>query len=239
MGGPMTLNTKSLRQQVYEHLKTELNDGVLEAGRQLDLNRLAAELGTSRTPLREALLQLAHEGFVTILPRRGVVVNGLSLEEIRSIYEVVGALEAAAVLSAAPRLPGAVLDGMKVHNEAMKKALIRDDFDAYYDHNLAFHDAFLDRCGNALLVETLRLLKERLYDFPRRKGFVKAWEEASVLEHDTVLERVAAGNARGAADTLRDVHWSFIVQEPFIRQYYEAAKRSGHDGGRCEEGCGT
>ncbi len=228
----MSLNTKSLRQQVYEHLKSELNSGALEAGRQLDLNRLAAELGTSRTPLREALLQLDHEGFVTILPRRGVVVNGLTLEEIRSIYEIVGALEATAILSAAARMPGAVLDEMRDHNTAMKEALDGDDFDAYYDHNLAFHDAFLDLCGNERLVATVRLLKERLYDFPRRKGFVKAWEKASVLEHDKVLNRLANGDARGAADALRDVHWSYTVQEPFIAEYYEAVRHKGRRSGK-------
>ncbi len=229
----MPLNTKSLRQQVYEHLKAELNSGALEAGRQLDLNRLAADLGTSRTPLREALLQLDHEGFVTILPRRGVVVNGLTLEEIRSIYEIVGALEATALLSSAPGLSGAVLDGMKARNAAMREALDRDDFDAYYDHNLAFHDAFLDRCGNERLVATVRLLKERLYDFPRREGFVKAWEEASVLEHEAVLARLSAGDTHGAANALRDVHWSYAVQEPFIRRYYEAVN---HNGGSDGEG---
>jgi DNA-binding GntR family transcriptional regulator len=227
----MPLNTKSLRQQVYEHLKAQLNSGALEAGRQLDLNRLAADLGTSRTPLREALLQLDHEGFVTIQPRRGVVVNALTLEEIRSIYEIVGALEAAALLSSAPALSGAVLDEMKVSNAAMREALDRDDFDAYYDHNLAFHDAFLDRCGNGRLVATVGLLKERLYDFPRRKGFVKAWEEASVLEHEALLARLAAGDVHGAADALRDVHWSYAVQEPFIRRYYEAMNHNGRPGG--------
>ncbi len=227
----MTVNLKSLRQQVYEFLKGELNRGTIEPGSQLDLTALADRLGTSRTPLREALLQLAAEGFVTILPRRGIVVNELTPEEIRHIYEIVGALEGAALLAAAPALTAGDHARMRALGGEMRRALEKDDFDRYYEKNLAFHDVFLDRCDNARLVRTVRTLKERLYDFPRRKGFVKAWEEASVGEHEALVDLLARGDARGAADHLRDVHWSYAVQEPFIRQYY-LASRNGTGGER-------
>ncbi len=223
----MAVSNRSLREQVYELLKAQLNRGELEPGSQLDLNALAADLGTSRTPLREALLQLANEGFVTILPRRGVRVNALGPEEIRHIYEIVGALEGAALLASAPGIAAADLEALRVLSRGMKEALRWDDFAAYYDHNLKFHDLFLDRCRNPQLARTVRLLKERLYDFPRRSGFVKAWEEASVLEHDAVVDLLERGDSKGAADFLRDVHWSYAVQEPFIRQYYFARNGSG------------
>jgi DNA-binding GntR family transcriptional regulator len=216
----MVVSNRSLREQVYELLKAQLNRGELTPGSQLDLNALAADLGTSRTPLREALLQLASEGFVTILPRRGVVVNTLGPEAIRHIYEIVGALEGAALLAAAPGIAAPDLDALRMLSRGMREALRWDDFAAYYEHNLKFHDLFLDRCQNPQLVRTVRLLKERLYDFPRRSGFVKAWEEASVVEHDAVVDLLESGDAKGAADFLRDVHWSYAVQEPFISQYY-------------------
>jgi DNA-binding GntR family transcriptional regulator len=223
----VALSLKPLREQVYALLKSELNRGVLEPGSQLDLNALAAELGTSRTPLREALLQLASEGFVTILPRRGVMVNELRPEDIRHIYEIVGALEGAALLASSARIAPWDLANLREASAGMKDALRRDDFPAYYEQNLRFHDLFLDRCGNPQLVRTVRLLKERLYDFPRRAGFVRAWEEASVLEHDAVVDLLAKGDPRAAADYLRDVHWSYAVQEPFIRQYYFTREAAG------------
>ena len=68
----------------------------------------------------------------------------------------------------------------------------------------------------------MRTLKQRLYDWPRRRGFVRAWELASVAEHATFALLVAKRDARGAADHLRDVHWSYAVQERFIEQYYFA-----------------
>jgi DNA-binding GntR family transcriptional regulator len=227
----VSVNLKSLRQQVYEFLKGELNRGALAPGSLLDLNGLAARLGTSRTPLREALLQLDAEGFVTILPRRGVRVNRLTLAEIRHIYEIVGALEGAALLSVAPALTGADLAAMAELCRQMREALASDDFPSYYERNLAFHEVFLGRCDNSRLVEWARLLKERLYDFPRLTGFVKAWEEASVGEHEEIVRRLSAGDARAAADHLRDVHWSYAVQEPYIHRYYDLSRGAAENAG--------
>jgi len=218
---------KSLRQQVYDHLRQLLNRGELRPGAFLDLDSLEARLGVSRTPLRDALLQLDAEGFVTILPRRGVQVRPLTRDDVRHLYEMIGALEGAALLAAFPRLGPAEVAALRRLNAEMKKAIEANDFDRYYERNLAFHDVFLDRCGNERLVRLVRTLKERLYDWPRRRGFVKAWERASLREHAAFASLVAAGEARGAADHLRDVHWAYAVQERFVEQYYFAPDVSG------------
>jgi DNA-binding GntR family transcriptional regulator len=219
-GSPLVL--KSLREQVYDHLRQLLNRGELRPGHFLDLAALEARLGVSRTPLRDALLQLEAEGFVTILPRRGVQVRALGRDDIRHVYEIVGALEGAALLAAFPRLGPGEAATLRRLNREMKAALEAGDFDRYYDRNLAFHDVFLDRCDNERLVRLVRALKQRLYDWPRRRGFVKAWELASVREHAALARLVEKGDARAAADHLRDVHWSYRVQERFVEQYYFA-----------------
>jgi DNA-binding GntR family transcriptional regulator len=226
---------KSLREQVYDHLRLLLNRGDLRPGVFLDQKALEARLGVSRTPLRDALLQLESEGFVTILPRRGVEVRPLTRDDIRHLYEIVGALEGAALLAAFPRLGRAEAAALARLNREMKRAVEAGDFDRYYDRNLAFHDVFLDRCDNERLVRLVRNLKQRLYDWPRRRGFVKAWELASVREHAAFARLVAKGEARAAADHLRDVHWSYAVQQRFVEQYYfadEAASRAAAPAGR-------
>jgi DNA-binding GntR family transcriptional regulator len=209
-------------EQVYDHLRLLLNRGELRPGAFLDLDALEARLGVSRTPLRDALLQLDAEGFVTILPRRGVQVRALTREDVRHLYEIIGALEGAALLAAFPRLSPSEAAALRRLNAEMREAVEADDFDRYYERNLAFHDVFLDRCDNERLVRLVRTLKQRLYDWPRRRGFVKAWELASVREHAAFARLVAAGDAQGAADHLRDVHWSYAVQERFIEEYYFA-----------------
>lgn len=211
---------KSLREQVYDHLRHLMSRGEIQPGAFLDLDEISSRLGVSRTPLRDALLQLEAEGFVSILPRRGVRVEPLTREDIRHLYEVVGALEGAALLSAFPSMGEAELDALHRLNDEMRDAVLAGDFDRYYDRNLAFHDVFLDRCGNERLVRLVRSHKQRLYDWPRRQGLVKEWELRSLDEHAAFLRLVAEGDARAAADHLRDVHWSFPIQEEFIQRYY-------------------
>ena len=112
MANSGALQLQSLREQVYEYLRDAINRGDLHPGSFLDQRRLSESLGISKTPLRDALIQLETEGFVSILPRRGVVVNELTLDDIRHIYEIVGALEGVALVSVADRLGDAELERM-------------------------------------------------------------------------------------------------------------------------------
>lgn len=218
--GKSVLQTRSLREQVYDYLRGEMNSGGLQPGSFLDLNALAQELGISRTPLRDALLQLEVEGFVEILPRRGFRLKSLGLDEIRNIYQIVGALESAALATAGPRLGKADLAAMKAANKAMRQAIRAEDYEAFFTHNLAFHGIFLEASGNSRMVALVHSLKQRLYDWPRRKVFLRRWEERSIREHLRLVELLEAGEFEAAAAYHRDVHWSFEVQEPFVRLYY-------------------
>jgi len=214
------LNLRSLRGQVYDYLRDAINRGDLKPGAFIDQNSLSAEMGISRTPLRDALIQLEAEGFVSILPRRGVVVNGLDVDTVRHLYEIIGALEGAAVVAVYDRLHREDFDRLRTLNADMVVAIDAGDFDRYYGLNLQFHNEFLDRSDNAALVRTVRTCKQRLYDFPRAPEFVPEWELRSTAEHAEFLDLLEAGDVRLAADYLRDVHWGFDVQRPFVLQYY-------------------
>jgi DNA-binding GntR family transcriptional regulator len=211
---------KSLREQVYEYLKRQMNAGRLRQGAFLNLNEISAEMGMSKTPLRDALFQLEAEGFVTIFPRRGVMVNVLSLVKIRNIYQILGALESSVIIQVAVKVRPEDVDRMEALNEQMRQDVERGDFDSYYDKNLLFHDVYLNLTDNADLLHMVRIYKERLYDFPRNKGFLQDWEVASVEEHREMIRLFRLGDFDGVADYDRDVHWSFAVQERFIRRYY-------------------
>lgn len=219
----------SLREKVYEHLRAMLNDGRLRPGNYLDLNGLAEEIGTSRTPLRDALLRLESEGFVEIQNRRGVRITELSLDWIRDIYEILGGLESVALTSVRDRLTPEVIDRMDELNGKMAEALDDSNFERYYDANIAFHDAYLELSTNEELVRRIHILKHRLYDFPRLEGFVPEWERASIGEHQALVELLRGGKVTEAADLLRDVHWSFSHQEPYIHRYYAAAADNGRE----------
>ena len=217
------LNTKSLKEQVYDFLRVQMQKGELLPGSTIDMEETSRLLGVSKTPLRDALLQLESEGFVTILPRRKILVNGLTIDDIRDYYEVIGALESMALHSAFDQIGEAEVDLMDALNAEMNDAIAKDDFDLYYSKNLLFHDVFLGRSGNETLIRIVTNLKKRLYDFPRRQGFVKEWEQGSIIEHARLIDLIRRREKEAAAAHIRDVHWSFEIQEPFIARYYTKA----------------
>jgi DNA-binding GntR family transcriptional regulator len=214
------LNLASLKDQVYEYLRYQMKMGELKPGSVIDMNATSEKLGVSKTPLRDALIRLEMEGFVSILPRRGVVVNVLTVQDIKEFYQILGALESTAIIEAAPKMDNKVIGKMKRLNEAMVKAIAKDNFGLYYERNVKFHDIYLDLAGNAALKELAHVLKKRLYDFPRREGYVKQWEQLSIDEHKEFLDLLEKQEFEKAAEFIRDTHWSFEVQEKFIREYY-------------------
>jgi DNA-binding GntR family transcriptional regulator len=220
------LNVKSLKEQVYEYLREQMRTGDIRPGAVIDMEETSRKLGVSKTPLRDALLQLEMEDFVSILPRRKVVVNVLTEEDIRNSYDIIGALESIALLRAFDRLGPADIESMQALNDGMRRAIDENNFDLYYEKNLAFHDTFLVLCGNESLVKIANTLKKRLYDFPRSKGFVKEWEEASIGEHQALIDLIRQGRREEAARHIRDVHWSFAVQEEYVHQYYAHSAKS-------------
>jgi len=200
------LQLRSLREQVYEYLRDAINQGELDAGSFLDQKKLSESLGISKTPLRDALIQLETEGFVSILPRRGVIVNRLTLEDVHHLYEIIGALEGAAVMSVGGQLDETHFEQMRSLNAEMVDAVEAGDFNRYYARNLSFHEVFLGLSQNGSLLRMVENAKHRLYDFPRRKVFVPEWELASTGEHTAFLDLLEGGEVRGGADYLRDVH---------------------------------
>ena len=177
--------------------------------------------------MRDALIRLELEGFVKVYPRRGVMVRALDLADIRDIYQILGALEGQAAAKADGKITAEDCDRMEDLYHSMIELLASDDFPAFYSANLAFHDVYLDLCDNRDLVHMVRVLKERLYDFPRRNAYIKAWETASNEEHARIVECFRSGDFHAAARWIREVHWSFEVQERYIRSYYFAPGGGG------------
>ena len=187
------LNTKSLREQVYDYLRDEINNRRILPGAFINLNQLSEQLGISKTPLRDAIIQLEIEGFVTILPRRGVTVKKLTLTEIKDAYEVVGALEGSVILNIFNKIKSAHINQMEKLNSAQLDALEREDYDSYYKSNLAFHGVFLNLSENKTLLQLIAPFKQRLYDFPRR-GYLKEWELNNCNEHVQFIELIKEGD---------------------------------------------
>ena len=222
----MTIQIQSLREQVYQYFRDEMHQGKLTPGATINLNAMSRELGVSKTPLRDALIQLEIEGFVTILPRRGVMVRRLALEDVRDCYEIIGALEAAVIRDVFDAMGPNEIFRMKQLNEDQRKAFACGEHLVYYQKNLDFHDVFLALSPNATLLKMIIPMKRRLYDFPRQ-AYVETWETNNMDDHDRFIAMIEDGDADGAAQLMQQIHWSYSVQEDFILEFYRAAERMG------------
>ena len=218
---------KTLGEQVYEYLFSQFNQGTLAPGSFLDLDDIAAKLGVSRTPLRDALFALEVEGHVEIVPRRGVKVRYLTIEEIRHIYQVIGSLEATALRCAAPTLTDADFQYLDEITERYYQQFLLGGYDESLDINYKFHDFFMERSGNAVLARIVKTQKRRLYDWPRHTELLWEWERRNVDEHRLMVARLKDGDPGGAADVMQFVHWGFEPQEHLIRSFYEGTPAPG------------
>jgi DNA-binding GntR family transcriptional regulator len=211
----------SLREQVYAYLRNEIQQGKLEPGSSINIDRMSRELGISKTPLKEAIIRLESEGFVSSLPRRGVQVRALTQQELKDYYEIIGYLESGVVYAVFDQLQSpARIKQMKRSNAEQIRALKKQEFDRYYHLNLEFHDIFLRLSGNRALRELVVPMKKRLYDFPRH-NYWEEWEQVNLEEHVKFIRCLENGDRLGAVAVIRDEHWGWKKHEPYFIKFYK------------------
>jgi len=177
----------------------------LKPGMFISMSQLMKNLGISRTPLRDALLQLQTEGFVTFLPQRGVLINKLSQQDIEYMYEMLGALDSRILLAVFEKLGSREIEQMKKINQEMHTKMSEDQFYQYWDLNTAFHHVYLDLSSNGIILNQLNIIRQRLFEFGK-KDWGGKMREMNYSEHLTMIELFEKGSAIEAADFMRDVH---------------------------------
>lgn len=214
-----TLKYSSLSEQVYKYLRMQMNQGEILPGSTINIGEIATQLGISKTPLRDALMQLELEGFVSILPRRGVRVNVLEMGDVKNAYDAIGLVEAFIIAECIKKIKPSHIKKLKSLNRKMIGDIKADDFTTFFETNLEFHDVFVELSDNKLLRKFIAPIKHRLYDFPRQ-SYISAWEMRNCEEHDQLIASLEQGDAKEAARILQDLHWSFAYQKDFILQFY-------------------
>jgi DNA-binding GntR family transcriptional regulator len=142
-------------QQVYDQLLAMLLDGTLPPDSQLDERELSARLGVSRTPLREAIAQLAREGLVESVAYKGHFVRHWTAQQVNDLYLVRGTLEALAVRLAIPKLSNEDIDAIDGLLREAEDALERGDIEGFGDADRRFHRALIVKADNQPLIEAL------------------------------------------------------------------------------------
>ena len=208
----LNTNPGLLRTAVYERILSDLQQGIIVPGEAISLNKLAEALNISKTPLRDALLELQAEGFVTLYPQRGVMVNVLSEEEKREIYEVCGVLDGQVIRNVFPRMTPGHIARLKELNARMHPGTQDISSDEYNRINLAFHETYLELETSALLRKLLRINRLRLFQFSQR-DWGKAFCAADHAEHGRIIELFESGTAEELSRYVTQVHWSFNRQQ--------------------------
>lgn len=195
--GPSVKMSDRLREQIEEQIAT----GQLPPGGALDEATLADRFGVSRTPVREALIQLAAEGLIEIRPRRGAVVTSLGPARLLEMFEVMAELEAMCARLAARRMTEAERADLSAAHLACEAA--RPDPDAYFYANERFHAAIYAGSHNGFLGEQAMQLHRRLRPYRRLQLRVRDRIATSYAEHEAIVHAIVAGDAAAAAAALR------------------------------------
>lgn len=147
---------KSLRENITKELRERIYSGYLPPGFKLVESQLAQDFEISRTPVREAILQLESEGLVRILPNKGAIVNVLSIEEIGEIYIVFGALSGTAASLSIDLISDDELKQMEACIAKMEARKENNDRREYFALNNEFHSIFLRPCRKRLLLKLIK-----------------------------------------------------------------------------------
>jgi len=191
-----------ISERLRETIEEQIATGELTPGTALDEATLAERHGVSRTPVREALMQLYAEGLVELRPRRGAVVVSIGPSRLMEMFEVMAELEAMCARLAARRMSDAERAALQQAHEAC--ASVREDPDAYFYGNEAFHAALYAGSHNGFLIEQATQLQRRLRPYRRLQLRVRNRTRTSFDEHATIVEAILAAEPEAAARAVRD-----------------------------------
>ncbi|MBC7405745.1 MAG: GntR family transcriptional regulator [Cytophaga sp.] len=194
---------KSRSQSLRESIEEMIAIGKLLPGQHLDETELANEFGVSRTPIREALIQLASMGVVVIRPRRGAVVAELGPQQLVEMFEVMAEFEAMCGRLAARRMTPVDQQNLLAAHDACKDAIAASNTDDYFYCNETFHQIIYQGSHNAFLAEQAMALHRRLRHYRRLQLRVRDRVGASFSEHDGVVQAILAGDGELTAELLR------------------------------------
>jgi DNA-binding GntR family transcriptional regulator len=192
-----------LSDRIRNAISDEITEGTLAAGAPLDEQQLADRFGASRTPVREALRQLAASGLVEVRARRGVVVARMTPERIMDMFETVAEIEAMCVRLATYRMTPIERSRLIELHDASQQLVDSGDFDGYDRFNLEFHDAIYHATHNSFLAEQAIAVRARLSAFRRTQLRQGERMRRSRDEHEAIMQAIAEGDGDMASRRMR------------------------------------
>ena len=219
----LTLNMNAylpLRDVVFNTLREAILRGDLQPGERLMELQLAAKLGVSRTPIREAIRMLEQEGLAVTVPRKGAEVAKMTLKGMEDVLEIRGALDEFAVQLACERITEEQLLELKKRKQDFEVSLKSGDVKQIAEADVHFHDVIYEATENPKLVILLNNLREQIYRY--RIEYIKKAENHPILikEHEAIFDALMKRNQEEAKLSIREhvENQATAVKEVIMRQ---------------------
>lgn len=193
--------TVSLADQVFERLETDILSGKYAPGEILTENKLVAELGTSRTPIREAVKRLEQEHIVEIT-QKGIYVLGVTRKDVEDIFDIRLQIEGLAAARAAESITDAQLTELREALELQEFYVSKHDPDHIKYQDSRFHELIYKFSGSTIIYDTLLPLHKKTQKFRKASVQNKGRAMDSTDEHRAIYEAIAAHDKKRAAEMI-------------------------------------
>ena len=194
---------KNISDRIRADLAEQISQGLLVPGDTLDENEIANRFGASKTPVREALLQLKAQGLVSNLPRGGAMVAKMDLAQLLSLWEWLAEIEAIAVKLACERISSKDLEALqRIHQESQPFAE-QEDWDGWQACNQQFHQALYAASRNGFLRQEVMRVRARTGVYRRHAFGALGATKTSYEQHGEILAFMTARDGEAAANAMR------------------------------------
>jgi DNA-binding GntR family transcriptional regulator len=193
---------ESLARMAYEAIRQSILSGQWKIGELYNEKAIAADLGISRTPVREALLELAAQDLIIFLPRRGLMVNRFSRRDVEEIFELRKAIELAAVEKISAASPPYDLFEIEESLLKQRKATKEKDYLAFMEADRMFHTGFSELTNNRRLIAILENLRDMIHVMGAKALALEGRALKVIEEHQAIFEAVSKGDCEEARRTM-------------------------------------
>jgi DNA-binding GntR family transcriptional regulator len=209
-------DSRLLRQIAYQRLQEAITHANLEPGDPLSETRISRALGISRTPVREALQQLAQEGLVQIIPGRAITVASPSMQDIFDAIHVRELLEPEVVRLAAEALPPQQREAMIGLTQEMEEAAKVGDRATWSKIDIKWHETLNNACPNRLLGQMTMQARNRMQKIGADNRVTDQYLVDGSLEHRQIISAILAGDGKTAEQLMRE-HIKTLRENMFKR----------------------
>lgn len=187
-------NSKSIRQKIYDHLREQLLNGEIPPRQHLVEAKIAKEIGTSRTPIREALHSLELEGLIESIPRVGYVVKAINEDEVEEICEIRVAIEGVGARWAMEKAPQRLIEDLRKNISMSEEKAAQGDPKAFVELDAQFHEIIARLSGSKRLQELGKTLRRHMLRYRIQSIYLTENVSRAIQGHKGILEAIEKDN---------------------------------------------